>query len=275
MLCENFDTRLHEVLDQRERAEVDAQLQDHALTCDDCAEKLATQAVLLDGLRAAFAPVPSPDFTNRVLAAVRTPHTPTSWHTIAWSLVAIAALLLVAAVPAWWLLQTGQDNGSGGGVPGDGPSIAQDEPASAPGQVPTTNPTSLAGSEAGDATNTPDSGFQQLSDDAPQTSGQSVVTSDPSPPLDKDGGEGLFREGILSWELAANIPGVDKQRAVKLQSVWNDRVATPFKPVTSSVTGAVNVLRRTLVMDPTFRDDTEDQKPQAGVADGARIRDLA
>lgn len=279
MLCEKFDTRLHEVLDQRERPELDARLRDHALTCDDCAEKLAAQASLFDGLRAAPAPVPRQDFTDRVLASVQTRQKNAAWGKIVWSLVALAAVLLVAVLPVWWLLDTGNNGGSGGSSSGgEAASVAQDRPVSPPETRPAPNPTTAVGSGTNDAIRPLDHQTRPNTspngDPSPGSSGESALAVNSSPSPEHDSREGLFREGIMPWEIAANFPGVDKQRAQMIQSVWTDRVATPLKPVTSSVTGAVNVLRRTLVVDPSLPSDTDDQKPQAGVADGVRIKDL-
>jgi hypothetical protein len=279
MLCEKFDTRLHEVLDQRERPELDARLRDHALTCDDCADKLAAQASLFDGFRAAPAPVPGRDFTDRVLASLQTRQKNAAWGKIVWSLVALAAVLLVAVVPVWWLLDTGQNGGSGGSSPGgEGASVAQDRPVSAPDPRPDPRPTTVVGSGTNDAPKSldqpPRPDTPHDGDPAPGSTGESAVAIDSGPSPENDSREGLFGEGIMPWEIAANFPGVDAQRAEMIQSIWTERVATPLEPVTSSVTGAVNVLRRTLAVGPALQDDTDDQKPQAGVTDGVRIKDL-
>jgi hypothetical protein len=272
MLCEKFDTRLHEVLDQRERAELDTQLREHALTCDDCAERLAAQASLFEGLRAAAPPALGPDFTNRVLTTVKTRQITVAWRKVVWSLLAVAAVLLVAALPAWWWLAAGQSGGSGPIRAGhDGPSLAQDGPAPANERGSAATPNNPI------ETRDQDTSPQQLLDTAPapDAPNESAVAIDSSPSADDIAPEGLFREGILPWEIAANFPGVDKQRAEMLQSVWTERVATPLKPVTSSVTGAVNVLRRTLAVDPAIQSDADEQEPQAGIANGVRIKDLA
>lgn len=280
MLCEKFDARLHEVLDQRERPELDARLRDHALTCGDCAEKLAAQTMLFDCLRISPVPAPRSDFSDRVLATVKTRRRNAAWGKIVLSLVAIAAVLLVAVVPVWWLFHTGQ-NGNSGGIRSahDGPSLAQDRPASDPEPRPAPHPATVVDSRGIEAPQSSDGqpGVRKSpdADPAPTALDESAVAVDSTPSSEEDSPEGLFRENILSWEIAANIPGVDRQRAESLQSVWNERVATPLKPVTSSVTGAVNVLRRTLAVEPALRRDNGDQKPQAGINDSVWIRDLA
>jgi hypothetical protein len=279
MLCEKFDTRLHEVLDQRERPELDARLRDHALACDDCADKLAAQVSLFDGLRADPAPVPGRDFTDRVLASVRSGHKNEAWGRIIRSLVALAAVLLVAVVPVWWLIGRAQRGGSGGVSPGsEGMSVAEKEPASAREPRPAPAPATTVESDSHDASNPLD---QQPLPDTPNDGGpspdspsESAVAIDASDPPEDESDEGLFGDGIVPWELAANFPGVDEQRAQMIQSVWTERVATPLKPVTSSVTGAVNVLRRTLAVGPSLRSETDDQKPQAGVTHDSPAKDL-
>jgi hypothetical protein len=279
MLCEKFESCLHEVLDQRERPELDPRLREHALTCDDCAEKLAAQARLFDGLRTAPAPAPSRNFTDRVLAAAKSRRKATAWGKIVGSLVAIAAVVLVAVVPVWWLLNARLGGGSGGIRPGDRPSVAQDRLAAAPETREAPDPAIAVGSDIAEVPSARDRqprvDTPRDVDPMPDAPDESAVVVDSTPSTEDESRDGLFGESIMSWEIAANIPGVDKQRAEMLQSVWTERVATPLKPVTSSVTGAVNVLRRTLAVEPALQRDTDDPKPQAGIKNGVRIKDLA
>jgi hypothetical protein len=278
MLCEMFDARMHEMLDQRERPELDARLRDHALTCDDCAEKLAAQAALLDGLKAMRAPEPGQDFTHAVLAGVRPRETKPAWGKIVWSLVALAAVLLVAVVPLWWLLGSLQKGARDVPTPGaDGPSVAQDRLVPAPEPRPTPRPAAVVASESNANPDPPveEPGPSMPLDSEPAESlpDKSAVAIDSSPPPEDNSPGGLF--GIeVPWEIAGNLPGVDERQAQTLQSVLTERVTTPLRPVTSSVTGAVNILRRTLAVGPALQSDNDDQKPQAGVIDGVRIKDL-
>jgi hypothetical protein len=210
-----------------------------------------------------------------VLEGVRNRRKNAAWGKFVWSLVAVAAAVVAAAVPAWWLLNTGSNRGD---IPDSAAtSVAQDGPASpetrpTPAPAAPVRPGTVDAGQTHDPLPPPDT---PPGDPSPVLPGESSVVMQRSPSPGNASREGLFREGIIPWEIAANFPGVNEQRAEMIQSVWNERVATPLKPVTSSVTGAVNVLRRTLVVEPALPGSTEEQKPQAGVTDGVRAKELA
>jgi hypothetical protein len=68
MQCERFETRLQELLDQRERPECDALLLEHADACDHCRETLLLQEQMFAGLEMWEAPQPSRGFAESVVA---------------------------------------------------------------------------------------------------------------------------------------------------------------------------------------------------------------
>ena len=62
------------------------------------------------------------------------------------------------------------------------------------------------------------------------------------------------------------LPEIDQEQAEAVKEVWVKQVATPLKPVTNSVNGAFNVLRRTLAAGPDWQLESElAEEPQAGL----------
>jgi hypothetical protein len=105
MRCDEFAGRLDDVLDQRCDPTADPALRKHAQVCPGCREELAATARLLTGLEVWEAPAPSPDFAQRVVAQVLAVDHHRPWYRSTWCgwVVAAAALLLVALLPAYWL----------------------------------------------------------------------------------------------------------------------------------------------------------------------------
>ncbi len=105
MRCDEFAERLDDALDQRCDPTADPALRKHAQVCLGCREELAAMARLLTGLEVWEAPSPSPDFAQRVVAQVLAVDHHRPWYRSAWCgwVVAAAALLLVALLPAYWL----------------------------------------------------------------------------------------------------------------------------------------------------------------------------
>jgi HAMP domain-containing protein len=104
MHCRDFEQRLNDVLDQRQRPEADPWLNAHAAQCEHCAQLLTGQRALLAGLSRAATPTLGRDFARRVVnekamqpsrgAARRT------WLALAACLASAAAMLL--ALSAVW-----------------------------------------------------------------------------------------------------------------------------------------------------------------------------
>jgi hypothetical protein len=67
MQCENFERRLHRLLDERLAPEDDAELRRHAAACNSCDELLASQAVLWRALVSVESPEPPSSFVDDVM----------------------------------------------------------------------------------------------------------------------------------------------------------------------------------------------------------------
>jgi hypothetical protein len=116
MLCEKFEERLQELLDERMSPDGDEALLSHAELCDNCRDLLGLQEQLFAGLDACELPPLRAGFARDVVAeagvivAEAVTPAPTSngrraWHP-AWVVagVALAVMLLVAIVPmARWM----------------------------------------------------------------------------------------------------------------------------------------------------------------------------
>lgn len=103
MRCDEFETRLQHVLDQRKVPEQDELLRQHARVCFNCQRILALQSQLFDGLELAVIPDLPEDFARRVVREV-IPHAGRRRRPVPWTLAlaAVAATLLLAVVPAAW-----------------------------------------------------------------------------------------------------------------------------------------------------------------------------
>ena len=67
MRCEQFEQRLHRLLDRRETPSEDSRLNRHAERCAQCRETLAACGRMVDGLNLMELPVPGDDFPLRVI----------------------------------------------------------------------------------------------------------------------------------------------------------------------------------------------------------------
>ncbi|MBC8870144.1 MAG: hypothetical protein H8E44_12040 [Planctomycetes bacterium] len=105
MKCDEFDDRVHSLLDDRVRIDADPMLLEHADACAKCRGMLGTYGDLLAGLDSCEIPELSPDFTRRVVdqvhaervVTVRPARRTRRW--LALAAVAIAAGLLIALIP--------------------------------------------------------------------------------------------------------------------------------------------------------------------------------
>lgn len=257
MQCETFEGRLHELLDERERPESDALLREHALVCSGCAEKLASQEALFAGLAKAEIPALSADFTQRVLANRRPELRHWFSRRFALSLLVLAAVLLVAALPAFWFFAGDGSSGQTGSESG-----GQNMPV-AENQNPTLNRDRDLRSQ--------DEPDPDLQDEAPDSVRPEEGESETGTMIATTGFPNVFR-GLpsvhdLPWDVPPELlPEIDQQQAEAVREVWVNQVATPLKPVTNSVNGAFNVLRRTLAAGPDWQLESElEEEPQAGL----------
>jgi len=97
--CEEFEQHLNDLLDERRRADGDAELSAHASTCAACERSLRDYEALLEGVALLEAPEPSAELAARVLArhaaTARSPR-----RRLALAGLALAATVVVAALPA-------------------------------------------------------------------------------------------------------------------------------------------------------------------------------
>jgi hypothetical protein len=97
MQCEEFEDRLNEVLDQRQRPEWDAPLRLHGDTCAACRDLAASYGLLLDGFYALATPEPPANLPVRVLDECRSRRWPARR-------AAFAAGALATAAAAWFVV---------------------------------------------------------------------------------------------------------------------------------------------------------------------------
>lgn len=262
MQCDKFEAHVQDLLDRRESPEKDSTLRQHALVCDRCAETLAAQEALFAGLRDVRVPELSADFTERVLIASKSRRDGGSWRTLALGLCALAAALLIVLLPTWLVLRAGR-----GGGPVARERSATDQPgAMTPSTLQTLDRRPLDRPADSDLPSgvrereVPPTDVAVVDPDRPEAGAQPPVAPErPRLSLLEPYRGILPTAEDLSW-----VVPVDPERAEALKAVWVDRVAKPLKPVTSSVTGAFDVVRRTLADGPAWRDNRPaDEKPQA------------
>ena len=106
MKCDEFDERVHSLLDDRVPIDADPMLLKHADACGKCRGMLGTYGNLLAGLDCCEIPELSPDFTQRVVdqvyveqvGAVRPAKRTRRW--LAPAVVAVAAGYLISLTVA-------------------------------------------------------------------------------------------------------------------------------------------------------------------------------
>ncbi|MCU0875315.1 MAG: zf-HC2 domain-containing protein [Pirellulaceae bacterium] len=104
MRCEQFEQRLHRLLDRRETPSEDSRLNRHAERCAQCRETLAACGHMLDGLNLMELPVPGDDFPLRVIrqTQVARPALAASRRfNAAWAALAVTLALALLLPVAW------------------------------------------------------------------------------------------------------------------------------------------------------------------------------
>jgi len=235
MKCDEFDERVHSLLDNREPIHGDRRLLEHAEACSKCRGMLGAYDDLFGGLKCGGLPDLSANFTQRVLAQVSAESPQTvqpARHTrrrYALAAVAIAAGLLVALSPFLrnWLTPKRPI----------GPQVVEDNREEQP-EPPAPKPTDGDSSHDDDAV--------QLANDA--------VVGDRNEDAD---GEQLPN---LLDRLAA--PSLPLDRFVPV-----DEIRGGLRPVTSSLTVAIDALRSTIPIGRHDRSqDPADHSPSAQFA---------
>ena len=100
MLCSNFEQRMHELLDARQRPEYDDELADHATRCRACTEVLVAQKRLFGSLQQTGQADPLGDLPERVVSIAVTRRWMRTFAPI-FAAAALAASLLFILVPAF------------------------------------------------------------------------------------------------------------------------------------------------------------------------------
>jgi hypothetical protein len=113
--CEEFETRLNDLIDERVEPSADATLAAHAAECAACATLLREYAALLNGVTMLPRPAVPAGLSLRVVADWRAVPRREAFRPRVRVLLAMAAALLVAAIPAVsWLLRSPSPGASQG-----------------------------------------------------------------------------------------------------------------------------------------------------------------
>lgn len=96
MRCETFEQRMHALLDNRQRPELDAQLRAHVAVCQPCQEQLETQESLFAGLEL----LDLPEFGNELAdVVVKDVAQGDRRRYLQWGLIAAAVLVIAGLAP--------------------------------------------------------------------------------------------------------------------------------------------------------------------------------
>lgn len=115
MNCDEFEDRIHQVLDRRANLETDSELCRHAQQCEGCRSVHQGYLRLFEGLNRRELPSLDADFSERVVQLaqthpIRTRDSLTAWRSrrvlAAWSAIALA-LLVAWVLPARYGIQEG------------------------------------------------------------------------------------------------------------------------------------------------------------------------
>jgi hypothetical protein len=127
MHCEQFEERLHQLLDRRLPPEADDALLAHAHLCSGCRELLEAQQTLFQSLESFEPPPTAPDFSRRVVRQAVQTRRAKIWRRAAYFGGGLAAGIVLAIFVA----PRGNDSSSSPGAP-SGPehvAAAADNPA--------------------------------------------------------------------------------------------------------------------------------------------------
>ena len=253
--CAPFEQRVQQLLDERLAPEDDAWVQSQVAHSHENQQLLSGQQLMLDGLEMSEVPELSNNFAERCVAAAMDKSTmhdadarPTltssgssrgwSWRITAYAATICALLAIIAAEPLWSWLR---------GDPSSEPIVENPSADTNPAVPPSPTPEIP----------------NFAADDMPQTSGDSTQGSH----LNQPGMLAPLPESIgldeqptieeLFHDLRERIPPTEgEERFYALV----EEVRTGLRPVTDSVGGALNALRRNIPPAPK-RDDG--QEPQA------------
>ena len=235
MQCEAFETRLNQLLDRRERPEVDDYLLAHAQRCEACRELLAVQELLFDGLELLERPEVSGRFAQRVVTSAASSRRSSARSAPRWLVVAasLAAIAIVAVFAGPRLFSRGDSKVAGPTKPAKSSSGLRGASALvSPGRVPGKG----------------EKRFDQKT--APTAPGASELAHQD------------YRR--MLEQFPNRLPEVQRDA---LESV--EQIPGGLKPIATSFGVAVGLIRNTL---PRGKDESPPPKPQAaypvGPADG-------
>ncbi|MCA9219435.1 MAG: zf-HC2 domain-containing protein [Planctomycetales bacterium] len=241
MKCDEFQARLHDLLDQRLAPEDDDALRSHANNCDHCDHVLQAQERLFYGLAQFPAPTPSGEFAERLAASVVT--TPRSRRSLARPLM-ILALGLAAAVAIAFLPRFSNTPTNVAKLP---PTASPDAPVNAANELAS----STNHSAANDASMESETArvFGNGQNEASQPPSDTALAASAS--------NEVYRLWISEMATRMQTLSVDSTSPV-------EELASGFRPVANSISGAIGALRRTL---PGIRPHESDaaEPPQAGL----------
>jgi len=101
MKCDEFESRLNAVLDERRHGEFDVELSQHRAACPRCHDLASAYDVLLNGFYTLKTPELPADFAQRVLAEMQVRPAPTRRFALASAALATAAAVAIAAYLPW------------------------------------------------------------------------------------------------------------------------------------------------------------------------------
>jgi hypothetical protein len=257
MNCHDFDTRIQQLLDDRQSLSGDAELNSHAQHCANCEESLAAYDGLLRATQQLSRPVLSSGFAARVVAQVRsepvelarTSETSQRQNWLA-PVVAIAALLLLAVGVGTWANWNRVQRGDVATTQPDGG--AGEKPATVDGVVGIAVPGRVAKSKSAPAAKTGQPG-NELVLEKPQTV-QPQIVDYPLPPVSPASGDAYYDYRSAIESLAMQLPGAVEH----FDSM--EMYAPGIRPIRESFSTAFETLWRTF---PGRADARSGGPPQA------------
>lgn len=228
MNCDEFETHLNGILDERRRPEWDGRLRDHAGHCAACRDLAAGYATLFEGFFALPLPEVSADLPQRVLAELQIQPIASPTKLTRRDGVGIVAALFstAAAVLVAFLLTR------------DGATI---QPVA---QAPAAQAPAVAAAEPAESVKVDLQKLEQvpLIGPAMASAGDNDPKTDPYERLAKDAGQGLAQIVLV-------LPGVAGPGGVRPPSpsingsgLWPAQVAEELRPVTESMSETFNLL---------------------------------
>jgi len=230
MKCEEFEVRLNEVLDARERPELTSELRLHCDSCRSCREIASAYGIMLDGFYLLTTPEAPVDLSTRVLAALHAEPTvtvpqPSQSRRAMWaaSLLATAAAVLLVVLP---LVQRSRNA-----------TIAEAEPA-----AKTAQPQIVARPRIV-VPSTVSPQLEEIQLIGAMLASLANQKGDPYEELAKGTGQGLATLVLYTPGIGGQKGIMDKNRVPREDDpAWVMQMTEGLKPVTESVTETLDLL---------------------------------